>query len=126
MRKLIPLLIVGFLAAPSLFAQQATNNVPVVRASEDNLRVEAVYKTRDSGGRWEVQVSVRDSGGVEIRRQSYTGPDAAHPSATVLALQTAERTARGGETGGVARTSDFRILGFLFDNGYLLGTTLAP
>lgn len=123
MRKLIAALsILVALSGPYAVAQQATLPVPVTRAAEDNLGVASVYKTRDGGGRWEIYVSVRDSVGNEIRRQSFTGPDASHAGATILALQTAERTARSGETGGVGRTSDFRLLGFLFDNGYISGT----
>lgn len=107
-------------------SSQATLPVPVPRASEDNLRVESTYGTRDAGGRWEIYVSVRDSGGVEIRRQSYSGPDASHPGATALAFVTAQMTVRATEVGNNARKMDFRMLGFLFDNGYLAGVTLAP
>lgn len=127
MRKLIPLLfallIVG--VVPS-YAQQATLSAPVARASEDNLRVESSYLTRDSGGRWEVQVSVRDNSSNEIRRTTYSGPDATHPSATATAYNTATISVRGTETGTDVRKVNFRILGFLSDNGYLPAVTLVP
>ena len=128
MRRLLPLALV-LLASPAL-AQQATLQAPIARASEDNLRAETLFVTRDAGARWEVSVSVRDNSGNEIRRVQYSGPDAAHPTATALALVTAYTTARSGETGSVPRRLDFRLLGFLSDQGYLtpqFGTvTLVP
>jgi hypothetical protein len=123
MLKRVVLLVL--LAAP-LFAQQATLNTPVVRNPEHNLRAETLYITRDLGGRWEVQVSVRDSAGEEIRRVVYSGPDAAHPGATALAIATAYTTARAGETGTLPRRLDFRLLGFLSDQGYIANVTLVP
>lgn len=128
MRRLVPLALVILtgLSCP-VYAQQATLTTPVARPSEHNLRVESVFATRDAGGRWEAVVSVRDSGGtVEIRRESYSGPDAAHPGATALAFITAQITARSGETGSNARRVDFRVLGFLADQGYLPAVTLVP
>lgn len=127
MRRLLPLVVLLVIfAAASAFAQQATLNAPVARPSEDNLRAETLYISRDVGGRWEVQVSVRDSGGTEIRRVVYNGPDAAHSGATALAIATAYTTARSGETGALPRRLDFRLLGFLSDQGYLAGVTLQP
>jgi hypothetical protein len=118
--------VVALFGGAYALAQQATLSTPVTRASEDNLRVETYFATRDSGGRWEVQVSVRDSSGNEIRRVNHSGPDAAHSGATALAFVTAQMTIRASETGGNARKMDFRILGFLLDNGYLSGVTLVP
>lgn len=127
MRKLLAIVAVLItLAAVHASAQQATFSAPITRPAEDNLRAESLYLTRDAGGRWEIQVSVRDSAGVEIRRLSYSGPDAAHPGATVLALITAYATPRAGETGGLARRLDFRLLGFLADQGYVSAVTLVP
>jgi len=125
-------LLVGILLAVlscPVHAQQATLNAPVTRNAEDNLRVESIYLTRDGGGRWEITVSVRDSGGAEIlgRRTAYSGPDAAHAGATVAAANTAIIwTVRGGETGTNARKTDFRALGWLVDQGYIAGVTLVP
>lgn len=116
------LFVILLFASPAM-AQQLTLPAPIARASEHNLRVETVYMTRDAGGRWEVEVSVRDSGGAEIRRTSYSGPDAAHPTATVAAFNTAVIwTVRAGETGTNARKTDLRVLGFLLDQGYTAGT----
>ena len=127
MRRLIlAVFAVVLLGNVALLAQQATLNTPVARNAEDNLRAETLYISRDNGGRWEVQVSVRDSGGNEIRRQVYSGPDAQHTGATALAIATAYTTARSGETGGTARRLDFRLLGFLADHAYISAVTLVP
>lgn len=107
-------------------SSQATLNSPVPRPSEDNLRAETLHITRDAGGRWQIDVSVRDSVGSEIRRQSFSGPDELHPGATALAIATAYTTARSGETGTLPRRLDFRLLGFLSDQGYITGVTLVP
>lgn len=126
MRRLIAVFAVVVGLASVAVAQQATLNTPVTRPAEDNLRVESYYGSRDSGGRWEVYVSVRDSTGTEIRRTSYSGPDATHPAATAQAFVTAQMTARASETGTNVRKMDFRILGFLVDNGYISGVTVVP
>jgi len=47
-------------------------------------------------------------------------------SASISGLVTAIDTVRATETGGVLRRLNFRILGYLFDQGYLPGVTLAP
>lgn len=123
--RLRSLLFVSLLSGTA-FGQQATLQTPVARNSEDNYRTESVFFTRDSGGRWDITVSVRDSSGTEIRRIGYSGPDASHAGATALALVTALDTARSGETGSAARRADFRVLGFLSDQGYLPAATLVP
>lgn len=118
MRRLFPLVVLAALIAVPASAQQATLASPVARTAEHNLRAESLYLTRDAGGRWEVQISVRDSAGVEIRRMAFSGPDAAHPGATVGALVAAYTTPRTDEIGVVPRRLDFRLLGFLKDQGY--------
>jgi hypothetical protein len=127
MRRYLSLALLFLVALTGLaYAQQATFTAPVTPPAENNLRPEAVYITRDAGGRWEVTLSVRDSGGTELRRLTYSGPDAAHPGATALAFATAYDTARSGETGTIPRRLDFRTLGFLADQGYISGVTLVP
>ena len=102
MRRALPLFVLmAVLLSTTTDAQQATLNSPVSRAAEDNFRAETIFATRDAGGRWEVQVSVRDSSGNEIRRVVFSGPDAAHSRATALAILTAYTTARSGETGSL-------------------------
>jgi hypothetical protein len=129
MRRLFPLVVLmAVLGAVPLSAQQATLDSPVARAAEHNLRVESAYLTRDGGGRWEVVVSVRDSDGNEIRRRSFTGPDDAHPAATVAAFNSALINPRAGEVGADPRKTSFRLLGFLKDQLYapLDVSTLVP
>lgn len=127
MRRLLSLAILVLLAAPA-FAQQATLQTPVARASEDNYRLESYYGTRDAGGRWEIIVSVNDSSGNEIRRVSFTGPDPAHATATAAAFNSALITVRASETGTDVRKATFRLLGFLKDQGYapISTATLVP
>lgn len=124
--KLRSLLVVLALVASPVFAQQATLNTPVARASEDNFRVESYFGTRDSGGRWQVEVSVRDNASNEIRRVTFSGPDTTHPGATAAAFNTALITVRSGETGTDVRKANFRVLGFLSDQAYISGVTLVP
>lgn len=131
MRKLIPLLfallIVATVPAPS-YAQQATLPAPLARASEDNRQVVSYYATSDAGGRWEAIVAVRDNAFNEIRRESYSGPDATHPSATAAAFNTAVINVRATETGTDVRKVRFRITGFLKDQSYdpFTTSTLVP
>lgn len=128
MRKLIPLLLVVLLGTPMLFAQQATLPAPLARASEDNRQVVSYYATSDAGGRWEAIVAVRDNVSNEIRRESYSGPDVTHPSATAAAFNTAVINVRATETGTDVRKVRFRITGFLKDQSYdpFTTSTLVP
>lgn len=127
MRKLITVLSVLItLSGGYALAQQATLNAPVARASEDNLRVESYTVSRDNGGYWTVQVSVRDNAGNEIRRLAYVGPDATHPGSTAATFNSALISVRATETGTDARKANFRILGYLSDNSYVSGVTLVP
>lgn len=102
---------------------EATLNSPVSRASEAKyvVRTLGISQTQAS-----IEVSVQDSSNNEIRVQAFTCPDAAHPSATVAALFTALDTVRATESGGILARANFRILGFLFDNGYFPAATLVP
>lgn len=128
MRRIIASVALGLSLAAAVYAQQATLSAPITRTSEDNYRVESYTLTRDNGGQWFVIVSVRDSSGVEIRRVSYSGPDASRPGATAAAFNTAVSfTVLGGETGANTRKADFRVLTFLNTQGYLpAGVTLVP
>ena len=69
---------------------------------------------------------------VSIDYQSTTatnGTDSFRFSAgdgTLASFLTAIGSARTGETGSSARRMNFRILGFLSDNGLLTGVTLTP
>lgn len=102
---------------------EATLSSPVARTSEAKYVVRSLNITQFVSG---IEVSVQDSGNTEIRVQSFTCPDATHAGATVAALFTALDTVRATEAGGVLARANFRILGFLFDQGYLPAVTLVP
>lgn len=123
--RTLSLLLALFLLAGTVSAQQATSSAPVARNSEDNRRTESYCLSRTG---WEVTVSVRDSGGVLIRTEAYTGPDATHPGATAAAFNTAvSHTILGTETGANSRKTDFRILTFLKAQNYLAASdTIVP
>lgn len=122
MRRFVPLVVLLMVSA-GLMAQDASLSAPVARNSEAKMTVRSFCASQSAVG---IEVSVQDAGNAEIRVQGYTVPDAAHPSATVAGFFTAIGTTRGGETGGVLRRANFRILGFLTDNGYLPASTLNP
>lgn len=121
MRKL-PLLFL-LLLAPSVWAQEAALTVPVTREAEAKYTMKRISIEASEAYFF---VSVRDSSGVEIREQVFRVPDAPYPSATIAGIFTALDTARASETGGVLRRANFRLLGFLLDNGYLPPVTLVP
>lgn len=102
---------------------EATFTSPVSRPSEAKYVVRSMNVTQFVAN---IEVSVQDSGNNEIRVQSFTCPDATHPAATVPAFFTALDTVRASEAGGVLARANFRILGFLFDNGYFPAVTLVP
>jgi hypothetical protein len=110
------------LAVPLAVAQEATINAPAARPAEAKYTVEVIQMTASD---WYVLVSVKDASNNEIRKAAF-GDDPAHPTATVSALLTAIDTVRTSETGTVLRRANFRILGFLVDQGYLVGVTLVP
>lgn len=111
------------LLAPLVPAQEATLTTPVTRTSEAKQTVRTLNITQAQAT---IEVSIQDSSNAEIRVATYVVPDAARPTATVAGVLTALDTARSGETGGAMRRANFRILGFLQDNGYLPAATLVP
>ena len=127
MRKLIPLLIVGFLGLGHAFAQEATINTPITRNSEAKYKI-TLFVVSTSPATANVEVAVQDSSNNEIRRVMNVIPDPAHTGATVTGLITAMITVRATETGTDTRKIQFRVLGYLSDQGYFTGTpiTLVP
>lgn len=123
MKKTLAVLALVSLAGTFALAQEATLGTPVARAAEAKSTVRDFSASATSVT---IEVSIQDASNNEIRVQSFSIPDAAHPSATVVGFLTAIGTIRATETGGVMRKANFRILGFLFDNGFLPGSTLAP
>ena len=110
------------LAGPAL-AQEATLNTPVARPSESKIAAKLIQIEQ---AKVVVSLSVRDASSSEIRYYDVAIPDAATPTATVAGFVVAIDTVRATETGGALRKLQFRVLGYLFDTGYLPGVTLVP
>jgi hypothetical protein len=115
----------GFLLllATTGLAQEATLNIPVTRPSEAKLGVKEVNIRQTQVV---VSLSVQASTNDEIRYYNVAIPDITFPSATVVGFITAIGTTRPTETGTALRRFQFRVLGYLSDNGYLSGVTLVP
>ena len=113
MRKVLLFLI---LLAPWASAQEATLTSPVARPSEAKYKMQRVVL---EAGEAYLTVSVQDSSNEEIRSITYRTVDVAGVFAAI-------DTVRSGETGGVLRRANFRLLGFLLDEGYLPPVSLVP
>lgn len=124
MRKaILSIILLSFAGLAS--AQEATLNSPVSRPAEAKLTVKRLDLTATQAV---ISISVQDSTNSEIRYFNVVVPDPAPATATatVNGLVVAIDTVRATETGGVLRRLNFRILGYLFDTGYLPGVTLVP
>lgn len=123
MRKLfLSLLILSITGLAS--AQEATLSAPVPQPAETKFQIQRIDIT---AAQIVVSIDVKGPGGEQIRYFNVAVPDAAHPSATVPGLVTAIDTARPTETGGVLRRLQFRVLGYLADQGLLpAAVTLVP
>ena len=121
MKKTLALLLI--LAASFASAQEATLNAPVARPAEAKL---VMSKLEISAGQILAEIKVRGAGDEEIRYFNLVIPDAAHSGATVPGFLTALQTIRATETGGILRRTNFRVLGYFLDQGYLPGVTLIP
>jgi hypothetical protein len=126
MRKLIAGLALLSALGGTAFAQDATLSSPVARSSEAKYKIRSFNAVTIGTNSVQIDVSVQDASNNEIRVASFTVPDAAHPGATFTGLITAMMTVRATETGVDPRKMAFRVLGYLFDNGYLGGTSLNP
>lgn len=124
MRKLIPLFVLLF--AGVVYAQEAGLTSPVARSSEAKYKIRSFNAVTVGTNTVQVDISVQDASGNEIRVFGATVPDSAHPTATFGGMATAMITVRASETGTDARKLAFRILGYLADNGYFPAATLTP
>lgn len=123
MKKLLVFLI---LFAASASAQEITLTTPVAPPSEAKYTIQGFKIVRSPTPYAVIDVDVKSSANVVLRSFRVELPDSAHPTATVLALVTATITVRATETGNDARKLDFRISGFLLDQGYLPAVTVVP
>lgn len=73
-----------------------------------------------------MEVAYQDASGNDTRTTVFTIPSASAPGATVVGLITAMMTTRATETGSNVRKLNFRVLGYLADQGLLTGVTLVP
>jgi hypothetical protein len=124
MKRLIPIVALLFVALLSS-AQTATYNTPVSRSSETKIIVTNFHVLRDCACAT-IDLEVQDSNGVVIRPQSVGIPDPNIPTASLVGLTAAMETVRATETGNAIRKMNFRILGYLSDQGYLSGVTVNP
>jgi hypothetical protein len=107
------------------FAQEATLASPVPRTTVTKAKIRS-FNVALNPANASVEVSLQDAGNVEVAVQPNVIPDPAHPGATVNGLATAMVTVRSGETGSDARKLQYRILGYLSDQGYLGASTILP
>lgn len=117
------LLVALLLAASVSVAQEAPLSAPIAKPSETRKVVGKVELSR-SPVQALVQVNVMDSAGNLSRYYNVVipqvaGDDPEHPAASVISFLNAIMTTQAGETGGVPRRFDYRVLKFLKDNGYL-------
>ena len=119
MRKLIPLILVGF--GSMLFAQDATLTSPV---TQTKLKIRSFVVVNPSAGTpsANIELSGQDAGNNEIVSISRTVPGCG--TATVAGLVTAMITVRATETGSDTRKLQFRVIGYLSDQGCLPASTL--
>ena len=116
MIRLLAALLIVVLSVVAAPAQEATINAP---ESIARMVVANVNLGRDTSS---VAVEFRTSGGEPRLQRVYTLTNAAE----LVSLITAIDTPRSGETGGVLRRFNFRVLGWLVDNGKLVNDSGQP
>lgn len=125
MRKILLAFGLIVLALPCS-AQEATLNTPVVRPSEAKQRVRNFNISAQGVPQATIEISVQDSTDNEIRYFNVVVPGCGPQTATVAGIFLALDTVRATENAGQLRRSNFRLLGYLFDQGCLPGVTLVP
>jgi hypothetical protein len=123
MRKALFVLIA--LVALPVFAQQATLNTPATRAAEHHVVIVDFSVKRDCACAY-IVVEYQDASNNATHQQMVNVPDPNIPALTLQGLVGAMDVTRATETGVATRKMQFRILGYLADNGALTGVTLAP
>ena len=108
-------------------AQEATLATPIPRASCSKYKVER-FDVSTTPVNIFIRLQCRDSGNAEVpgHHKAFSLPDDAFPAATVVSFLTALDTVRATETGNIGRKMEFRIVGYLSDQGMLTGVTLVP
>jgi hypothetical protein len=105
-----------------------TLTTPVTYPSEAKYRIRefCTYARPNETPYCIISISVQSSADAEIRYINAVVPDPTHSGATVTGVYTALDTARSGESGTVLNRANFRVLGYLLDNGYFPAGTLNP
>lgn len=124
MRKLLLslslLLLAGFASA-----QDAPLTAPVARPAETTLKIGRVDISDAPYVLIQINV-IGDDGSVlryyNVSVPSQAGDDAAHPTASIAGFLNVFLASQPGETGGIARRANFRVLTWLKNEGYLPGT----
>lgn len=122
MKRIIQVICLTLLASIS-GAQEATLNAPVARPAEAKL---VMSKLEISAGQILAEIKVRGAADQDIRYFNLVIPNEANPGASVPGFLTALQTIRATETGGILRRTNFRVLGYFVDQGYLPNVTLVP
>lgn len=123
MKRILEALSLLLLLSGVASAQEATLNTPVTPPAEAKYTVSSLFLNANGAV---IVVEVKTSGNAVVRTFNVDVPSAAHPSATVPGIFSALDTAVPGETGGILRRANARLLKFAIDNGYLPGVTLVP
>jgi len=123
MRKLLAFLFI--IAAVGVWAQEAPLSTPITRSSETKVKIRVFTVTNLQGlpATGSIQLSVQDAANIETRATGVDLPGTSPCNGTVPGLNTAMITVRAGETGNDSRKIQYRILGYLFDQGCLPGFT---
>lgn len=107
-----------FVATTTVGAQELTLTTPVTYPSETKYRIRKIFQDATSAlVQTTIEISAQSSGGAEIRYFNVSIPSPACGSATSATLETASTTARAGEPAGALARAQYRILGYLSDNG---------
>lgn len=107
-------------------AQDATLTSPITHATEAKYKIRGFCVVNPAVGApsASIDLSSQDSGNNEITVLNRTIPGCG--TATVAGLATAMVTVRPTETGSDTRRLQFRIIGYLGDQGCLPASTLNP
>ena len=126
MRHSISLAVILGLLTGGLSAQDATLTSPLTHASETKFKVRSFFVNNPPVGAASasIEISSQDSGNNEITTLRYSIPGCG--TATVTGLVTAMMTVRATETGSDVRKMQFRVIGYLNDQGCLPAATLNP
>lgn len=126
MRYLRTLFLLLLVFAGLAAAQEAPLTAPIVKPSEVKKVVGRVDLSRFPVYAL-VQINVLDANGDTSRYYNVSipaqaGDDPLHPSASVVTFLNGVMSTQAGETGGISRRFDFRVLKYLKDNAYLEDT----